>query len=219
MRLACFLIVLLSLVGCTPALTVQITSPNRDVTTNGLVSFQVFVSGGTPDAVQLLMDGKPFATLSPPYQYTLNTSSLSEDTYEFSARAIVNGRSFEGGLVRVTVDRTSPILVERSPLPDAIGVAADSSIRLTFSERVEAITAPGAAVILQVGGKVVNTTVGLSSDGRTLAITPVNPSDLACTTVSLEVRSGIADQAGNPLVVPAPNPWSWQTLGDACPKP
>lgn len=213
--------VLLFLAGCTPTLTVQITSPNRDVATNALVSFQVLVSGGIPDTVQLLMDGRPFATLSPPYpyQYTLNTTSLSEDTYEFSARAIVNGRSFEGGLVRVRVDRTPPVLTERAPLPGATGVVADDSIQLTFSEPVEAITAVGAAVILRVGSKVVNTTVALSGDGRTLAIVPVNPPDLACATVSLEVRSGIADQAGNPLVVPAPNPWSWQTLGDACPKP
>jgi hypothetical protein len=165
------------------------------------------------------MDGRPFATLSSPYQYTLNTSSLSEDTYEFSARAIVNGRGFEGGLVRVTVDRTPPVLVERTPLPDATGVAPDISIQLTFSEPVGAITAPGAVVVLRVGSKVVNTTAALSGDGRMLLIVPVDPSGLACTTASLEVRSGITDQAGNPPVVPAPNPWSWQTLGDACPKP
>src|SRR5512142_1326674 len=67
------------------ACTISIVAPSSSAFTDGTVAFQVNVSGTVPDTVELLEDGGPLAKLSPPYQYTWDTSTASEGTHEVVA--------------------------------------------------------------------------------------------------------------------------------------
>src|SRR6266542_3781277 len=56
------------------ACTVSIVAPSSVALTDGVVAFQISVSGTVPDMVELLRDGGPLATLTAPYAYTWDTS-------------------------------------------------------------------------------------------------------------------------------------------------
>lgn len=102
----------LALAACTGSggteLTVGLSSPSGTAHTNGTLNVQATVSGGTPDGLELLLDGATLATLNAPYAYAWDTRALSEGGYSLSVRATKGAKTVQGEARTVFVDRTAP---------------------------------------------------------------------------------------------------------------
>ncbi len=188
-------------------IAVVITSPSSPHHTNGTVSFQVQVTGGVPDTVELLNGGVPFATLQAPYSYGWDTRSVAEGQHTITARATKAGVPSTSAAVTVVVDRTAPTITSRLPAPGDSNVAVRARIEATFSEPLLASSVTDASVALLNGTAAVPKTLMLSSDGRTLMLIP-NTMPTAPATYSVAFSSGVTDGAGNPLAPASPN-WTW----------
>ncbi len=200
-----------------PVLTVDITSPSGDVSTNGVVSIQLSVSGGTPDQVELLVDGKRQTLMCEPWQYAWHTTNVPEGEHILTARATKAGKTYTGPVRKVFVDRTAPTIAVRTPAAGATNVPVAATISATFSEPVNPATVTTASVTLTSGSSAVPRTVSLSADRKTLTITPNSPPVPPVTwTVGL---NGVTDPAGNPLQQPS-SAWTfaypaWLPVGGA----
>jgi Bacterial Ig-like domain/Bacterial Ig domain len=97
------------------ACTVSIVAPGSTAYTEGAVAFQVSISGTVPDTVELLRDGGPLATLTPPYQYTWDTSAEAEGTHEIVARATQGPTVFASEPRAVVVSRTPHTIAISTP--------------------------------------------------------------------------------------------------------
>jgi hypothetical protein len=199
------------------AQAVAISSPVATAFTNGQVTFEVIFSGFPPDAVELIKNGSPFAVLEPPYQYSWDTTSEPEGTYQVVARATQGGKTYSSEARTVVVDRTPPVVVGHSPASGDTNVALRAPVYVQFSEPVllPAGAAGSVVSLTGAGSAALSAQVDLSGDLQTLLISyapdPAVPSDVA-----LSLRPGITDLAGNPLVLPAPWGWHmpmWQRLG------
>lgn len=206
-------------VNSAPSLEVNISSPSSDTHTNGSVTFQVAVSGGTPDTVELMRDGEVLVNLSPPYTYTWDTTSEPEGAYEITARATLDGQSFVSSPRTVTIDRTSPAVTSRTPAPGSSNVWVQEPIEVTFSEPLKESTITDSSVLLTASGGVnLAKMLSLSEDATTVHVELVTSPDVP-TTLTASLTSGITDLAGNALSVPS-GAWSWSLpawmqLGDA----
>jgi hypothetical protein len=192
----------IGLVGCTGTgdLSVDITSPNTTVYSNGDVTVQVAV-GGAPDSVELRVDGALLVALSAPYAYTWATANHEEGTYELTAVARSGGRSVTSTPRTVVIDRTRPTVTERTPVPNGTNVWHADPIRVRFSEPLRA-----SVVLERVGGAPIASTLELRNDGTSLTIL-VTESIAVPADVRLSLSDAITDLAGNALV--APEPWTW----------
>jgi hypothetical protein len=192
--------------GNTPSLT--LVKPSEDIFTNQSVAIEVEVSG-TPDTLELFTNDTRLTTLESPYTYTWDTDTVDEGVYTLEARGIFAGETVKSEARKVTVDRTAPTIVSRTPASDADNIAADAMVEVTFSEPVLA------------SGGLDNAVVLTNSRGQTLATTPLldkttltvqlDEAVTAPTTLSLEL-SGLSDLAGNAL---AGTSWSWSVPSSA----
>lgn len=191
-----------------PSLGVSISSPlMATVHTNSPVTFQVTVTGGTPDSVDLLRNETLLVTLTPPYQYVWDTTQEAEGTYVIQAQASLGTRQFRSSTVSVVVDRTPPTVLARSPEPGA-AEAWTGGIQATFSERLAASTVNDASVLLLGGsGTAVPKTLSLSANDTVLDLELAGALSLP-TTLGTSLLPTITDLAGNPLQVPV-SPWLW----------
>lgn len=189
-------------------LSVAITAPTGTLYTSSSVSISVEVRGGTPERVQLFKNADELATLSAPYTYTWNTASEPEGSYTLTARASRSGRSFTSEPVTVVVDRTNLQVASRSPAPGATNVAYSTPIQVTFTKAAKATTLSDTTVSFAVAGVQAEKTLSLSSDGKTLTITPKVKPPLPAT-FAIGLSSGITDLAGNALAVPSTQ-WSFE---------
>ncbi len=197
-------------------LSIAITAPIGTLYTSGPVSISVALGGGTAERVQLFKGAVELATLSPPYTYTWETAAELEGSYTLTARATQSGRTFTSEPVTIIVDRTNLQVSSRSPVPGATNVDSSKPVQVVFSKPVQARTVSDTTVSFAVAGVLAEKTLSLSSDGKTLTITPQVKPPLP-TTVSIGLSSGILDSAGNALVVPS-TPWNfelpqWYALG------
>jgi len=197
-------------------LSIAITAPIGTLYTSGPVSISVALRGGTAERVQLFKGAVELATLSPPYTYTWETAAEPEGSYTLTARATQSGRTVSSEPVTIIVDRTNLQVASRSPVPGATNVDSSRPIQVVFSKPVQARTVSDTTVSFAVSGVLAEKTLSLSSDGKTLTITPKTKPPLP-TTVSIGLSSGILDSAGNALVVPS-TPWNfelpqWYALG------
>ncbi len=185
-------------------LTVAITSPTGTVYSRDAVTVQVNVSGGAPETVELLRDGNPLATLVPPYQYTWNVTNEPEGAYHLSARAKRGTERFDSSAnLTVNVDRTPPAIAARTPAPNATDVARNAPITIGFSESLEPSSVNDASLTLTQNGSPATRTVQLSSDGRTITVTPAtNPEPTTVYAISL---TNLRDRAGNTVSAA----WTW----------
>lgn len=200
-------------------LDVQISSPSQDVFTNDSVTLQVVVAGGTADEVQLLRDGVVLVTLEAPYTFDWDTTGEPEGTYELRARASAGGQEFVSDVRVVTVDRTAPTVVSRTPTPGDDNVSVDALFRAGFSEPVLPGTVNDSTVIVTEGsGTALEKSLSVSGTGQeftaSLSTAPSVPNAL-----TIALTDGITDRAGNALVVPA-SAWQvalpeWVDLGGA----
>ncbi|WP_395822479.1 Ig-like domain-containing protein [Archangium minus] len=197
-------------------LSVSIMAPTGTFYTSSSVTFSVDVRGGTPDLVQLFRGAEELATIPLPYTYTWNTETEAEGIYTITARATKSGRTFPSEPVTVIVDRTKLQVSSRSPAPGMTNVPYSTPIQVVFSKPVKATTVSDTTVSFAVSGVLAEKTLSLSSDGKTLTLTPKVRPPLPAT-FSVGLSSGITDSAGNALVVPSTS-WnfelpSWYAFG------
>ncbi|HEY7627332.1 MAG TPA: Ig-like domain-containing protein, partial [Ilumatobacteraceae bacterium] len=105
-------------------------------------------------------------------------------------------------------DETPPTITARSPLADAIGVAPDSVVSVSFSENVDPATVTASTVSLTRDGIQVPATLAVF--GTSVILVPT--ADLEpFTTYTATVTTGVTDLAGNHLV--AATTWTFTTDG------
>jgi hypothetical protein len=190
--------------------SVRLLKPTGTVFTHGTLDVQVELVGSPNVLVELVLDGKDtVAVLEPPaYKLAWNTASIPEGPHLLTARAVLGSKTLVSEARTVTVDRTPPQLVLRTPAPNAQEVSVHEPIYAVFSEAVRAETLTDSSVRLTMtGGTTVARTVSLSSDGKTMRVQPAS-SPVAPATMMLGTTNAITDLAGNGLATPS-EPWIW----------
>lgn len=131
--------------------------------------------------------------------------------FVFTACALPGSSPSGPGGEPVLPDTEPPSVVALTPQPGASGVVARDPVTLTFSESVKLETVNSQTLILEVEGSPIPSQITLSEDRKTATIAPQDYKDLGSadsTTLSVEVKDGITDPAGNPLTLPIQQ-WSW----------
>ena len=191
--------------------TLVITSPANDTHTNASVSVTVAVDQGAtpPDQIALLENGTMITALSPPFDYSWDTTKVAEGTYSLIAEATVAGTVVSSAPVTVIVDRTPPT-VTVTPSTGATNVVFASPMQKPyFPEAILATTLPATAVSVSIGATAIPTDLALSADGQTATITIKDRSTIVLpATLSAVFAATITDLAGNKLTPPSPA-WSW----------
>ncbi len=184
--------------GAVTAPTVSLSSPSAQVFTNASVSLQVTVTGDL-SSVELLKDGTLLATLTAPYQYTWDTTSQPEGTYNISARASKSGLAAPvvSAAQQITVDRTSPTITARTPTNAAVNVFLADEISLSFSEPMLPSSINTTTLQLQQSGSPIARNANLDAAGTKLMVVPTALPTLPAN-LSL-VANGLTDRAGNVL--------------------
>lgn len=176
--------------------SVEIDGPVSPAYTNGVLTFQIDVHGGRPETVELRRDGALLTTLSYPYLWAWETSLVAEGQYGIVAVATLAGEVAESAPVSVTVDRTAPVIVDRSPALDAKDVDAYGEVTIVLDEAIDEDTVDLAQIVFASGSPV--TGASLSADKKTLtmpAFADFNPTPNIATVDLSDVR----DLAGNPV--------------------
>lgn len=185
----------------TPKWTVGFSSLTGTVHTNGELSIQVVVTGGTPDNVEILKDGTVLVgNLAAPYSYVWDTSAAAEGSYSLTARAGQDGSFFESqGSVTVVVDRSVPSILERTPAPGAENVRYSDPIVVTFTEPMLGSTLTAGGARLEMDNAPIPFAMSLAEDGLSLTVAPTPGHARAFDErVQLSILRG-TDLAGNRL--------------------
>jgi hypothetical protein len=185
---------------------VRILRPNGRVHIRASVHIQVEALGDAVSQVELLKDGEPLASLSAPYAYTWDTTTVPEGTHVLTARVTQRGQTFISGPLEVVVDRTAPTVVSRRPVP---GDTAewDGVISFTASEPLNPFSLTDESVTLREDGAEIRGKPRLSLDAKTVEVVLRQPLTLP-SDFSLSLAPGLTDLAGNPLVITG-EAWSW----------
>jgi fibronectin type 3 domain-containing protein len=112
----------------------------------------------------------------------------------------------------ITPDTTPPAVVSRSPLPGAAGVNVGSSVRVGFSEPMDAASLSGSSLLVRDGsGAAVAGAVSYEAGSSTASFTPAAALAYgqSYTVLVKGGQGGVADAAGNPLA--ADVSWSFTT--------
>src|SRR5205085_1368185 len=104
-----------------------------------------------------------------------------------------------------TQSTTPPTVTGETPLPNATGIAQNTTVTATFSKAVQAGTI--SFVLKDAGGTAVPATVAYDSGTNTAALTPT--AHLAAMSTCSATVSGATDLSGN--VMAAPFSWSFTT--------
>jgi hypothetical protein len=189
-------------------LSVTITSPSTDKAYVRLgLAVQLFVDGGSPDTVDLLLDGQPLARLTAPYAYVWDVSSLAEGEYTLTARATRGGTTVDSKPLQVVVDRTPPVLLSQTPDPEGHGEWT-GAISFTASEPLHPATVTDATVRLRTPeGQSIRKQLQLTADGVTVELRVDQPLRLP-SRLEASLAAGITDLAGNALLTPSAT-WAW----------
>jgi hypothetical protein len=187
-------------VGPSVAPTISFDSPSENLYFTGPMDFQFTVTG-SPDKVELYKNGVLEATLQAPYAYRWENPSEPEDAYTFTAIAIKAGTADVISAQRtITIDRTFPELVSRTPADGARNVLVTDEISLTFSEPMMAGSIDANSVRLYIGQTELVSTTRLDSTGKKINVafarSPILPA-----TVTLVVN-GVKDLSGKGAIVP-----------------
>lgn len=190
-------------------LLVQLISPSKSLHTNGDVQVWAKISWGTPDSVELLVDGAPLTPLEAPYVYSWNTRDFDEGSYELQVRATLAGHAVVSESRTVVVDRTPPIPMAQTPPPGAQNIFIGDPAEVVFSEpvRVSGIGDGGARLSDSVGLPI-EVKVVLSPDGTTLTLVPSENIELPATLIAT-LDPQITDLAGNSVELPW-QVWTWE---------
>lgn len=162
------------------------------------------VTGGTPDSVEVLEDGKAVAWLSPPYQFSFDCAAHAERTYAITFQAHIQGYTYTSPPKQIVVDRVRPTLVSGPFLPDQPEIAKETPIRVTFSEPMLPVAANSVSLVSA------NKTHSWSEDQKVLTVVPLEPFSPPQTLTLILYPEGFRDLAGNALTPDfPPMQWSW----------
>ncbi|NTX40536.1 Ig-like domain-containing protein [Myxococcus sp. CA051A] len=187
-------------------MSVVITSPLGTAYVRDAVTVQVAVHAGTPDSVELLLDGNVLAKLVAPYQYTWATTHVPEGQYQLTARVHRGSTTAVSPHLEVVVDRTPPELISRSPTPGS-PEEWTGAISFTASEPLLVASLTDSSVQLRAGTTPVRAQRELSTDGKTVRVACDEPLSLP-VDMTLDVTEQVSDLAGNHLIRPT-GVWSW----------
>lgn len=190
------------------AFSVDWELPLQDAQAAGSVRIQPKLTGATPDAVELLVDGQWVATFASPFVLDWETQSVSEGPHTLSLRARRCDEYALSSSRRITVDRTSPTLISQTPGPGSQWVSVHQVIQAELSEPVLADRVNGQTIRLLSGESEIQVEVSLSQTGKVLTLRPSAPLPLN-GLMRVVFDSAITDAAGNPLSLPAEG-WSWR---------
>ncbi|NOK38279.1 Ig-like domain-containing protein [Corallococcus exercitus] len=202
---------------------IQWVSPSEGAQVGSITRLQVQLTGATPEAVDLLVDGTAVATLKEPFVLDWETQSVSEGPHAFVVRARRCGQESLSPQRQVVVDRTKPSLIAQTPQDGAQWVSVRQTVRAELSEPVMADSVNDGTVRLLAGQSEVAAEVLLSQDGRVLTLQPLEPLPVS-EVMRVVFDASVTDAAGNPVAMPSQG-WSWRVpaflpLGDThTPRP
>jgi hypothetical protein len=193
----------------TSAISVAITSPIGTAYAGSSVTFKAVINSGLlPDKLEFFNNDVSIGVAANS-NFTWFTGSVAEGSYSITAKATIGSVTVISAPVTLIVDHGFPTLVSRSPAPAGIG-SLSSAIQAVFSEPILTSSLTDANVILKVNDLVVGRSLSLSSDLKTLTITPSVALPVpANVSVSFVYDSNsLTDLAGNVLIA-ATTPWTW----------
>lgn len=155
----------------------------------------------------------PTGSLSNATNYTLTITTAVTD---------VSGNALAPFISSFTTaplpDNTAPTIVSRTPLPNAINVATDTTVTVTFSEPMNAATIAGTTnirlALTSAPGTPLPATVTYNAGTSTATLRPTTP--LANNVnYTATVTTAVTDVAGNQLA--AQSAWTFTTVPDNTP--
>jgi hypothetical protein len=195
----------LGTVVVSPSPRIRIARPAFGAYVPEKADVEVSVDGPAPAQVTCVTPAEVvLARLGPPFRGSLDTARQPEGPLTFSCLFVQAGEQHVSAPITVTLDRTPPRVITRSP---GDGSEADpaSVMRALFSEPIADIAADASARVT-VDGAAAASTVAWSADRTSFTITlasrPRAPAEVRVTLGSL------TDRAGNPLA--EPGPWRWR---------
>jgi hypothetical protein len=191
--------------------TIVITSPTANAyASNGTVPVQVATTGLIPSSVDLLVDGAIWTTMTSPFSFNLNAAMLPLGTHSLVASGHFGTTLYASAPVTLTIDRSQPTIVSRTPAPGTTNVHVADPIQVTFSAPMNLATLDGQGVVLTMNGAAIPFTTSLSADMKTATFSPTGPTDGgASTTLGLTLNNTVQSAAGNSLSGSIFS-WSWQ---------
>jgi Bacterial Ig domain len=126
-----FAILSLAFIGCTSTGSLEVSITGLETTTyvNGKLTFNIAVTGGNADTLELRRNGELFQVVSGG-SFVWDTQSTPEGTYTFVARARSADKIVESSPRLVVVDRT-PASLTLNAVPSANPLVLPGSIALT----------------------------------------------------------------------------------------
>ncbi|NVJ08077.1 Ig-like domain-containing protein [Myxococcus sp. AM001] len=224
--LATLLIAALAMSGCgeisdgqpgspspSDALRLQINNAPEMEYANGVLPVTVRAHGGTPETVEVFLNGSLLATLLPPFQFEWDTTQLPEGVHQLQARTQWKGHSLLSPKHSVTVDRTGPSVVSRSPM-SGLRVGRTTTLAVTFSEALWLTQDEGPTASVQIEGRTLSPRMSLSEDRLTLHAQIDKPEVLPSTGSASVPLWNVRDRAGNHAVhngLPVGHvDWTWE---------
>jgi len=145
--------------------------PLGPVLTNANLNLVATVTGGVADKVELFLDDVLLSALSKPeLSYLWDVTNVPEGSYSRKAVASLDERTFTSDAVSVTLDKTAPSIVSRTPEADASDVAADAAVVIEFSEPILAVSDDSVIVTASYGSNFTKTAT-LNEAGNELSAT------------------------------------------------
>ncbi|WP_158620444.1 MULTISPECIES: Ig-like domain-containing protein [Corallococcus] len=187
---------------------IEWVSPAPESLSNGLVPIHVTLTGGTPDLVELLVDGQFGTVLASPYSTLWDAGTISEGTHTLSVRAWRLGQTFVSAGRVLTLDRTPPRIVTQTPAQGASAVSVRQTIQATLSEPLAPTTVNSQSIRLVANGGFVDADVLLSEDGKTFNVVPLNPVPVS-SAIRVSLSDSVTDLAGNSVEVSSRD-WIWR---------
>lgn len=198
--------------------TIEITSPVGSVYATDSIDIVVSTTA-EPERIELKRDGEAFAVFpNGSTRYTWHVSSELEKTYELTAVAKAPDGEIESAPVQVIVDHTPPLIVTRSPEPDAADFDLREPIWIEFDQPLNPETVGTDTVtfakkginliLIQIPDREISVDLTLSEDRKRIDLHPteeiVGPAPLKITL------SGVEDDAGNKI---SEKSWDWHAAG------
>ncbi|WP_158622297.1 Ig-like domain-containing protein [Corallococcus sp. CA047B] len=195
--------------GTQDPISVNWSSPVQEAWVVGATArIQVNLTGPTPDAVELIADGRTVAMLASPYMLDWETRSIAEGIHRLVVRASRCGEYAVSSAREVTVDRTGPTLISQSPGDGSQWVSVHQVIQAELSEPVVAGSVNSQTVRLLAGEGEIQTDVLLSQTGKVLTLRPLVPLPVH-ESIRVVIDATVTDVAGNPVTLPVRG-WTWR---------
>jgi methionine-rich copper-binding protein CopC len=182
--------------------TTNITLKNTSTT----VAVTATVSYNTATKVATLTPSGPLSNAT---NYTLTVTTGVKDV---AGNALVSQFTSNFTTTAVT-DNTPPTIISRSPAPNALGVATNTTVTVGFSEPMDPLTITTTTVKLAPtsSGTPVAAVVTYDAGTNSAILTPSSPL-LNNTGYTVTVTTGVKDVAGNALATQST--WTFTTIAD-----